>query len=114
MFHGTLGINEKLTFKLFPIISTISTIMNPTDKQKFLALTDIIGKTFENAQKIFQTKYPQFTIQCAYQNGQPCAIDKTINWNRLTIGIENDVVVDKYNIITDVNGNRNCCAAYWG
>jgi hypothetical protein len=86
------------------------------DKLRYQALLDILGKTLNEAQQIFQQKYPKFTIRCVCKDGQFCVKHQyePLNWNRLSIGIEKGIIVDKYNFCKDHNGYLNCCAAYWG
>jgi len=61
------------------------------------AVKDIIGKTFEEAERIFLEKYPQFSIRYNRKDGQTVQGHKNIDHNRLNIAIQDGVVLGKYN-----------------
>jgi hypothetical protein len=78
------------------------------------ALEEVIGKTWEQAQQIFQQKYPDFQIRFDWKDGQTFPIHKDIRWTRLTVGIQNNIVMEKYNSHTDPHGSKVCFMAHWG
>jgi hypothetical protein len=88
--------------------------MYQEDPLKQQALADILGKSWKEAEQIFKDKYPKFNIRYNWKEGESFIITKDIDDDRLTVGIENGVVVDKYNTRTDDQGRKFYWMAEWG
>lgn len=67
------------------------------------ALNDVLGKKWPDAERIFNEKYPQFTIRSNW----PCKVifgRENINRNRLNIGVNSNNIVFQicgYQIVAD-------------
>lgn len=70
--------------------------MSDEKQQKDEALKEVVGKTWEQAQKIFKEKYPQFTIRYNWKDGESVSGTKDLRRNRLNVGLQNNIVFERY------------------
>ena len=87
--------------------------MNDIKELKKEALKEVVGKSFEEAERIFKEKYSGFVIRCVWRDGQSLPVTKNLNNSRLNVGVQDGVVVDRYGYYTAADGNRYCQDAMW-
>jgi len=87
--------------------------MSNTKEVKNQAIKDVVGKTWEEAQRIFTDKYPHFLLRCVWRDGQSFGGTKDLDTFRLNVGVKDGIVLDEYNHRTDETGCRFSSNARW-
>jgi hypothetical protein len=73
---------------------------------------EVVGKTIDEARVLFNL-HPGFTLNVTWEDGISFGSEKNIDPQRLQVGVEKGVIVDKWNIRTNQDGETVYTKMRW-